>query len=285
MKFTRILKTTIISFLLGANACPECSIPLRRNNFRVQLFDPMVEKELEIRKRILKDFNKKEEDFPTLDDFNMYLEQIEEIIYNLCNNIDILETNKRIEQYKKDNRDQIIKNRQKIGKEELEIEILLEQEKEMTECRKKELEVLEEQTKKKRTLEKEKLIDELMFSTENAQSILQHYAEKIEEDKKEQELAPPPVKQSKFSSGINFSSSIQQMYLPIPKIDDGPLYVYEEPEVDIHGPPVPRLEELGEKNFLKNIRSETPVERAGGFTSKTACLRALTESMQALYPF
>lgn len=245
----------------------------------------MVEKELEIRKRILKDFNKKEEDFASLDDYNMYLEEIEDIIYNLCHNIDILETNKRIEQYKKDNRDQIVKNRQKISKEELEIEILLEQEKEMTEIRKKELETLEEQTKKKRTLEKEKLIDELMFSSENAQSILQHYNEKIEEEKKEQELAPPPVKQTKFSTGINFTSGMQQQYLPIPKIDEGPLYVYEEPEIDINGPPVPRLEELSEKNYLKNIRQETPVERAGGFSSKTACLRALTEAMQALYPF
>lgn len=245
----------------------------------------MVEKELEIRKRILKDYNKKEEDFATLDDFNMYLEEIEEVIFNLCNNIDILETNKRIEQYKKDNRDQIIKNRQKISKEEWEIEVLLEQEKETTETRKKEIEVLEVQAKKKRTLEKEKLIDELMFSSENAQSILQHYAEKIEEDKKEQELAPPPPKVTKFSTGINFTSSLQQQYLPIPKVDEGPLYVYEEPEVDINGPPVPRLEELSEKNYLKNIRQETPVERAGGFSSKTACLRALSEAMQALYPF
>lgn len=244
----------------------------------------MVEKELEIRKRILKDFNKKEEDFPTLEEWNAYLEEIEEIIFNLCNNIDILETNKRIEQYKKENRDLITKNRQKISKEELEIEILLEQEKENSEIRKKELEVIEEQAKKKRTLEKEKLIDELMFSSENAQSILQHYAEKIEEDKKEQELAPPPVKQTKFSTGINFTAGMQQQYLPIPKIDEGPLYLYEEPEFDINGPHVPRLEELNEKNYLKNIRQETPIERAGGFSSKTACLRALTEAMQALYP-
>lgn len=47
---------------LGTNACPQCQVPLRRNNFRVQLFDPMVEKELEIRKKILKDYNKKVSD-------------------------------------------------------------------------------------------------------------------------------------------------------------------------------------------------------------------------------
>ncbi|KAG5678710.1 hypothetical protein PVAND_008358 [Polypedilum vanderplanki] len=252
-------------FVKGANSCPECNIPLRRNNFRVQLFDPMVEKELEIRKRILKDYNKKEEDFATLEEYNAYLEEIEEIIFNLCNNIDILETNKRIEQYKKENREITMKNRQKISREEYELEMLLEQEKEIAEIRKKELESLEEQSKKKKTLEKEKLIDELMFSTENAKSIVQTYAEKIEEEKKEQELAPPPPKLTKFSTGIGFSSNMQQQYLPIPKIEEGPLYIYEEPEFEIHGPAVPRFEELSEKNFLKHIRQESNLERAGGF--------------------
>jgi CDK-activating kinase assembly factor MAT1 len=212
------------------------------------------------------------------------LEDIEEIIFNLCNNIDILETNKRIEQYKKENRDHIMKNRQKIGREELELEIILEQEKEMTTIRKQELESLEEQAKKKKTLEKEKLIDELMFSTEKASSIVQSYAEKLEEEKKELELAPPPPKLTKFSTGIKFSTSLQHNYLPVPKVDEGPLYAYEEPELDIQGPYVPSLEDPNLKNYLKHIRQENQVERAGGFQSKIACIRALTEAMQNLYP-
>lgn len=76
----------------------------------------MVEKEIDIRKRVLKDFNKKEDDFPTLREYNDYLEEIETIIYNLTNNIDIVTTNKRIEQYKKDNKELIMKNKVKIGK-------------------------------------------------------------------------------------------------------------------------------------------------------------------------
>jgi CDK-activating kinase assembly factor MAT1 len=178
-----------------------------------------------------------------------------------------------------------MKNKQRMGKEEIELEIMLEQEKEMAEMRKKELESLAEQSKKKKTLEKEKLIDELMFSTENAQSILQTYANKVEEEKKEQELAPPPPKLTKFSTGVRFSSQMQQGYLPIPKVDDGPLYVYEEPEQIISGPHVPPLEELEAKKYTKHIRTENPVERAGGFQSKISCLRALQEAMQSLYTF
>lgn len=76
----------------------------------------MVEKEIDIRKRVLKDYNKKEDDFATLREYNDYLEEIESIIYNLTNNIDIVNTNKRIELYKKDNKELIMKNKVKIGK-------------------------------------------------------------------------------------------------------------------------------------------------------------------------
>lgn len=178
-----------------------------------------------------------------------------------------------------------MKNKQRLGKDEIELEILLEQEKETAEMRKKEIEQLEELSKKKKTIEKEKLIDELMFSSENAQSILKTYANKVEEEKKELELAPPPPKITKFSSGVMFSSSIQQQYLPIPKVDEGPLYEYNEPEFVLNGPAIPSLESPDLKKYTKHIRAEGPAERAGGFQSKISCLRALQEAMQGLYPF
>lgn len=105
-----------VLFFTGSGSCPDCNIVLRRGNFRVQLFeDPMVEKEVDIRKRVLRDYNKKEEDFNSLREYNDYLEEIETIVYNLTNNIDIVETNKRIEQYKKENKELIMKNKAKLG--------------------------------------------------------------------------------------------------------------------------------------------------------------------------
>lgn len=244
----------------------------------------MVEKELEIRKRILKDFNKKEEDFEDPEQYNRYLEEVEDIIYNLCNNIDILETNKRIEQYKKDNREQIMRNKQRIGRDELELEMILEQEKEIVEIRESELKNVEHESKKKKTAEREKLIDELMFSTDSAQSILQNFAykERIEAQKVETKLTQPiKPKTSKFSSGINISSSINSQFLPIP-VEEGEPYEYIELVMDSNGPPTPSTSsEL--KKFLKNVRVEAAEARAGGFQTHYSCLRALQESMQALY--
>lgn len=141
-----------MNYLTGSGSCPECNVPLRRSNFRVQLFeDPMVEKEVDIRRRILKDYNKKEDDFATLLEYNDYLEEIEDLIYNLCNNIDFLNTNKRIEQYKKDNREVIMKNKSRLGREEYELEELLEIEKLAEEERRKDLDRLDVENKKKKT--------------------------------------------------------------------------------------------------------------------------------------
>lgn len=125
------------------------------------------------------------------------------------------------------------------------------------------------------------------FHQENAHSILKSYASKVEETKKEQEqLAPPPPKITKFSSGINFSTNYQQQYLPVPKVDDGPTYVYQEPVFPLHnGPAVPSLQEIEARKYSKHIRTENNVERAGGFQSKISCYRALQEAMQGLYPF
>lgn len=42
-------------FVRGSGYCVQCDTPLRKSNFRVQLFeDPTVDKEVEIRKKVLK---------------------------------------------------------------------------------------------------------------------------------------------------------------------------------------------------------------------------------------
>ncbi|VDN96428.1 unnamed protein product [Rodentolepis nana] len=106
-----------VLFARGSGLCVQCKTPIRKVNFRYQLFeDPTVQKEVDIRKKVLVDFNKREEDFDTLEEYDAYLELIEDIIYKLCNDIDVDKTRKFIEQYKKDNKDIIKRNRTKLSK-------------------------------------------------------------------------------------------------------------------------------------------------------------------------
>ncbi|EAW80788.1 MNAT1 isoform 4 [Pan troglodytes] len=123
-------------FVRGAGNCPECGTPLRKSNFRVQLFeDPTVDKEVEIRKKVLKIYNKREEDFPSLREYNDFLEEVEEIVFNLTNNVDLDNTKKKMEIYQKENKDVIQKNKLKLTREQEELEEALEVERQENEQR------------------------------------------------------------------------------------------------------------------------------------------------------
>lgn len=169
------------------------------------------------------------------------MEEIERLIYNLCHNIDIINTNKRIEQYKRENREIIMKNKARMGRAEYELELVLESEK-SEEDRRVEREVLEKNTKKKQIKEKEALIDELMHSYDNASEILKGYTENVEKLQEEANALPVPKPQTEFSTGVKFGH--QSMFMPIPKYEEGPLYEYEEPVKFMDGPAPPEMNEL-----------------------------------------
>lgn len=275
-------------FLKGSGSCPDCNVPLRRSNFRVQLFeDPVVEKEVDIRKRILRDFNKKEDDFKTLREYNDYLEEVETIIFNLTNNIDVIETNRRIDQFKKENKDIILKNKIKIGKDELELEEMLEEEKQSEEIRKREIFKEELEMKKKKVREKEALIDELMFSNADAKNIVNQFAmnslaAKEEAIKQQQQSTAPTRAATQFSTGIKFGRQTHSSY-SLQKVEEGPLYVYKDPDIPRDGPPFPSFEEIESKGYIAHMRVITAEERAGGYTPQVACMKALQEAIVGLF--
>ena len=225
-----------------------------------------------------------EEDFASLDEYNDYLEEIEAIIYNLTNNIDIIGTNKRIEAYKTANRELILKNKSKVGREEYELEELLEIEKQREEERKRQLEEVEKENKKKKIREKEALIDELMFSYEDASSIVSVYANKLEQVREEAKIIPAVKPSSQFSTGIQFTRGAGPSgFLPVPKPEEGPLYAYTEPKMVYDGPTPPSPVEILTKGYIRNVMQENLVERAGGYTSAYACHRAVLEALQGLF--
>ncbi|KAL3503898.1 hypothetical protein ACH5RR_033739 [Cinchona calisaya] len=65
-------------------------------------------KEMSIRKRISNIFNKREEDFPTLREYNDYLEEVEDMVVNLIEGIDVPAIEAKIAQYQTENAEQIM---------------------------------------------------------------------------------------------------------------------------------------------------------------------------------
>lgn len=88
-----------LMFANGVAKCYQCPTPLKRYNFKRQLFqDSQVEKDIQVRRDILRKFNKSQDAFPTLRAYNDYLEKLETVIYNLANDIDLDDTNRLLDE-------------------------------------------------------------------------------------------------------------------------------------------------------------------------------------------
>ena len=70
----------------------------------------LMHKEMQVRRRVLKSFNKCVDDFPNEDEYNNYLEMVEDLIANLTNGVDLEKTNAFISKYRKENEDSIARN-------------------------------------------------------------------------------------------------------------------------------------------------------------------------------
>lgn len=120
-------------FSLGPSPCPYagCGKILRKNKFKQQLFEDLgVEKEVDVRRRVAKTFNKRQDDFDTLQDYNDYLEEVERIVFNLTEGVDKEATEAKLLAYEQANRTTILANsmRQKQDDEQVELRAKMESE-------------------------------------------------------------------------------------------------------------------------------------------------------------
>lgn len=98
-------------FALGPAPCPypKCGKILRKNKFKEQIFDDLrIEKEIDIRRKVGSIYNKTEEDFSDLKDYNKYLEDIEEIVFKLNNGVDVEETEAELAKYEQEHKLEIL---------------------------------------------------------------------------------------------------------------------------------------------------------------------------------
>jgi CDK-activating kinase assembly factor MAT1 len=101
-------------FSHGPHQCPVagCRKVLRRNKFRAPTFDDLrMEREIDIRKRMARVFNRREDDFESLRAYNDYLDEVEDLTFNLVNGIDVPETEKKVTAYEDANQEAIVQNR------------------------------------------------------------------------------------------------------------------------------------------------------------------------------
>ncbi|CAI7602998.1 unnamed protein product [Penicillium bialowiezense] len=93
-------------FSSGPANCPVagCRKTLRKNRFRTQTFEDInVEREVDIRRRVMQILNRREEEFDSKRNYDDFLEQREEIIANLVSRIDVSKTEAQLQKYATEN--------------------------------------------------------------------------------------------------------------------------------------------------------------------------------------
>ncbi|KAG0164589.1 TFIIH/NER complex subunit [Apophysomyces sp. BC1034] len=138
-----------------------------------QIFEDLtVEKEVLVRKSVAKVFNKRPEDFSSLRLYNDYLERVEDITFNLMNEVNVAETKAQIAAYEMENKDSIAENQARMANEQRYKNFQEELEKQQKEQKREEyLQQLEEE-RRQREHEKAEIIKELATSNKSAQAVL-----------------------------------------------------------------------------------------------------------------
>ena len=257
-------------FIRGSAPCPTCKVPLKKSGFKQKRFeDYTVEREVDIRKRVLKDYNKMEEDFSSLREYNDYLEEVEDIIFNLTNNIDLEETKTRIDIYRKENFKIIQKNRVAQSKQEAYLkERRLAEAKEVEERRahEKECELAEEIEKEER---RRKLLDQIASSDRPADEILLLHQEE------QRTLTSKSLLNNGFAVNmINKSVSGKSVKIFT--------YQYEEPAGDNFGP---KIEKSCLRRYAESITYLSPGALSGGFFPVYAVQRPIDDAFSGLFMF
>ncbi|KAI9503018.1 TFIIH/NER complex subunit [Coemansia spiralis] len=160
-------------FDAGPAPCPECRRILRKAEFYQPIFEDLtVENEVRIRMRMAATYNKREEDFKSLKDYNTYLEMVEDLTFRLLYDINTDEAEYLIEKYKRDNTASIEKNQSKFRREEQLQQLISNQERIKHQQQREEyLKQLEEE-KREKEVAKYNLINALATSDKDAKDIV-----------------------------------------------------------------------------------------------------------------
>lgn len=271
-------------FARNSGPCPQCGKTLYKKGFWEQIFDdPLIEKENHVRKKLKKIYNLHREDFPSLREFNDYLEHFETLVMNLANDIDVEETEAEIKRFKEENSELIEKNRKKLDEDQLFIQRNLEEERRFKEKKQRYGLNDEDLTQRFDTgVNAKSIIEELKDSDLPAEVILDRQRKRqIEADLAEKEEVARRKKKLKLEAQQKRMETATFGSLRV----SGAPFIYRPPELLINGPPLPTWESVSSMGYIQHIRKVSKGRLAAGFTPETGCMRALFESKIDLFVF
>ncbi|SCZ96065.1 BZ3500_MvSof-1268-A1-R1_Chr8-1g09981 [Microbotryum saponariae] len=95
-------------FTLGPEPCPVCGVTIRKAHFRKQVYENLhVQREITIRTRMAKIYNKREDDFQDVNAYNAYLQEVEDLTFDLLNEKDVEKVEQLLGRYRAENQESI----------------------------------------------------------------------------------------------------------------------------------------------------------------------------------
>ncbi|KAF8315545.1 CDK-activating kinase assembly factor MAT1-domain-containing protein [Cantharellus anzutake] len=271
-------------FTLGPAPCPICGKTLRKMQFSPQTFeDLVVEKEVAVRRRMAKEFNKRREDFPDLKSFNDYLEEVEDITFNLINGIDTQKTEERIAAFRAQNATIIELNIQRDEREAAMVRVEEERLKKEQADRAEEARLEEEEERKEREKRERDIIDGLQQSNASASKIIART--RAEAAKRAKVANVQAVQQTSAATAATAAQRIRSNVKDIPHVPFTDPY-YSETGQGVWGKFTlkEKYVDPGTDGILRDVGiiGGNEVAKAGGYDVREVWERAVRMSIEGL---
>eukprot|EP00123_Amoebidium_parasiticum_P013184 comp21815_c0_seq1/m.31079 comp21815_c0_seq1/g.31079 ORF comp21815_c0_seq1/g.31079 comp21815_c0_seq1/m.31079 type:complete len:323 (-) comp21815_c0_seq1:512-1480(-) len=261
--------------------CHQCRMVVNKNAWTEQRFEDIgVQKEVQIRAKYQKEWNKTREDFKTLDEYNDYLEEFEEIIYCLVNNENVEWAKEKLQRNMQENHRLIQKNQERQDKEDQRLELELQAQKRAQQARWQESLAKMDKERQDKIRERNDIIDQLAEGTKPADEII-----RAAEEQKLMKAKATAQKQV-----LDRAEALGPVRIAVPADELIP-YTYRPPApMDIDGPVAPALGEvvpdhpmMYEDQVIVKTKRDNIHATVGGFQYAYAYVKNLQDAYCCLH--
>jgi len=245
-----------ILFIRGQAPCPQCQINLKKTYFREQMFDdPAVDKEVFVRTKLLKVYNKREADFSSEGEYDNYLEKIEELVWATMDNEEWAKD--EIASYERQNQLLIRKNHAKSAKEDETLEEQIMMEKKAIDDARVKMAATEAEAERNRINEEKRLMEKIETGGDITDIMHRRTNLNVETEQRLQS---------------------ESVVITAQEVKHVELYSYAEMAMETYGPSVPAQLNA----YFDAIRPPGERQLAGGFTIELGLTRALGDAFSCL---
>lgn len=275
-------------FSHGPAPCPVagCARTLRKARFRRQTFEDLhIEREVDIRRRVAGVFNKREEEFESLRDWNNYLEEVENLTWNLLQGVDVKETEKKLDAYKRQNEQEIKQNAAIESQENANTEAQFAAQREQARLRREAARNEELDERREKEEGRREMVDMMARGDGDADTIARETQKVVLKKSTARRTAAERSRQQAAAKVDNGAAAplfsiqgLKRVVQPAPEKEYDPFGGY------VIKPEYYYLRDHYEHSWLDNARSDAQIT-AGGYDVGEYCARAMMEAFGGLGVF